>query len=61
MVSTLRDFHEDAIKTVLKYHGGIIANAKVRPDGHEDCGFKQYRTSHLRRDIVIRNKLDRFI
>jgi len=44
-------FYNYAIKTVLKYHGGTIADAKVRLDGHGDRGFKQAMTGYLRREL----------
>jgi len=44
-------FYNYAIKTVLKYHGGTIADAKVRLDGHGDRRFKQAMTSYLRREL----------
>lgn len=44
-------FYNYAIKTVLKYHRGTIADAKVRLDGHGDHKFKQAMISYLRREL----------
>ena len=44
-------FYKYAIKTVLKYHGGTISDAKVRLDGHGDRRFKQAMTNYLRREL----------
>ncbi len=44
-------FYNYAIKMVLKHHGGTIADAKVRLDGHGDRGFKQAMTGYLRREL----------
>lgn len=53
--STLRtsteSFYNYAIKTVLKYHGGTIENAKIRIDGRGNRIFKRSLSTYLRREL----------
>jgi len=44
-------FYSYAIKTVLKYHGGTIHDAKIRFDGHGDRLFKNTVSMYLRREL----------
>ncbi|MEW6410101.1 MAG: DUF3800 domain-containing protein [Nitrospirota bacterium] len=44
-------FYNYAIKSVLKYHGGTIRDAKLRLDGHGDRRLKQALTTYLRREL----------
>lgn len=44
-------FYNYAIKTVLKYHGGTIENAKLRIDGHGDRKFKRALSAYLRKEL----------
>ncbi len=51
-------FYSYAIKTVLKYHGGTIHDAKIRLDGHGDRLFKNTVSMYLRRELNSpRNKI----
>ena len=44
-------FYKYVIKTVLKYHGGTIENAKLRIDGRGDRKFKRAFSVYLRREL----------
>ncbi|MBI4826133.1 MAG: DUF3800 domain-containing protein [Nitrospirae bacterium] len=46
-------FYNYAIKTVLKYHGGTINNARLRIDGRGDRNFKRALSSYLKRELNL--------
>lgn len=51
-------FYNFAIKTVLKFHGGTIQNARIRMDSHGERKLKRELLAYLRREVgsgVIRN------
>lgn len=51
-------FYNFAIKTVLKFHGGTIQNAKLRMDSHGERKLKRELLAYLRREVgsgVIRD------
>lgn len=49
--NSTESFYNYAIKSVLKYHGGTIEDAKLRIDGRGQRKFKRALSTYLRREL----------
>lgn len=56
--SSKESFYNYAIKTVLKYHGGTIKDAKLRIDGRGDRKFKRALSAYLRRELNLQKAVN---